>query len=457
MAIEFDQPGRRIVITAPQTVAEAQDIINATRLYEAEFTTMQIPKIIDTFGKQPLGGGVFVGITLVILDPWVIAFDLQNIVDVSLTGGNIVAFEADGVTPRSPLEAPSVTVTQSSSGTLLDLPIENLRYAVESQRFSHSNFGQTFYWDPFGGDDTKDGLTSTRGVKTFPAAQDLVVDGRGDSIYLLGNDPSPAGTIVTERITITKNRLLLRGPGHKVIFDPSAGSGPIVTIDGDEAEVSSLRFRATTAPVDNAILVRGNEAAIRANVIGDGTIVNGVRVENGSFFTRVVTCLFRSCTGEAIRVDAGSDACFVIDNRLYNTGGVGIHVAGASDQTDIENNIIKESNGGAGPDIQVDSGSTQTVVRYDNTYSSLQPTVVDLGTDTTLEHNVQNIGEGIFGDREIDFTGADVAGWQRVQRDDSGFEIKRYNLFDEADARITGTVAAFITAQHMIAKETEAP
>ena len=61
--------------------------------------------------------------------------------------------------------------------------------------------------------------------------------------------------------------------------------------------------------------------------------------------------------------------------------------------------------------------------------------------------------ELIEGGRDIDFVGDDVLGWQRIERDTSGVLIRRYNLFDEGGARITGTVAAFNAAGKMISSE----
>lgn len=59
----------------------------------------------------------------------------------------------------------------------------------------------------------------------------------------------------------------------------------------------------------------------------------------------------------------------------------------------------------------------------------------------------------IKGGRDIDFTGNDALGWQRIERDTIGVEVARYNLFDQDDNRITGTVAQFFADQKMIAKE----
>ncbi len=54
------------------------------------------------------------------------------------------------------------------------------------------------------------------------------------------------------------------------------------------------------------------------------------------------------------------------------------------------------------------------------------------------------------GTTEIDFTGADMLGWQRILYDTSDNEIARYNLYDENESRITGSASAF---SGMISKE----
>lgn len=64
-----------------------------------------------------------------------------------------------------------------------------------------------------------------------------------------------------------------------------------------------------------------------------------------------------------------------------------------------------------------------------------------------------NLRDFIEGGRDIDFTGNDVLGWQRIERDTSGTLIRRYNLFDETGSRINETVASFIGRQGMISSE----
>lgn len=59
----------------------------------------------------------------------------------------------------------------------------------------------------------------------------------------------------------------------------------------------------------------------------------------------------------------------------------------------------------------------------------------------------------IEGGRDIDFTGNDALGWQRIERNVAGTLIRRYNLFDENAARINESVASFIGRQGMISSE----
>jgi len=59
----------------------------------------------------------------------------------------------------------------------------------------------------------------------------------------------------------------------------------------------------------------------------------------------------------------------------------------------------------------------------------------------------------IEGGRDIDFVGADVLGWQRIERNVAGALVRRYNLFDESGSRINETVASFIGRSGMISAE----
>jgi len=108
--------------------------------------------LIDTSGGQPLGGGVFVGLTGTLRNA-LLAFEArpgaETIVCV-VNGGNLVATDDMGAfltTPISPTAFTQVIVQSSSSATLAQqATLENLRYLLESQLpHHHSGFGEVFY------------------------------------------------------------------------------------------------------------------------------------------------------------------------------------------------------------------------------------------------------------------------------------------------------------------------
>lgn len=73
--------------------------------------------------------------------------------------------------------------------------------------------------------------------------------------------------------------------------------------------------------------------------------------------------------------------------------------------------------------------------------------------ETAVLASIASLRDFLEGGRDIDFVGDDVLGWQRIERTVAGVLVRRYNLFDEGGARITGTVAAFIAAGKMISAE----
>lgn len=75
------------------------------------------------------------------------------------------------------------------------------------------------------------------------------------------------------------------------------------------------------------------------------------------------------------------------------------------------------------------------------------------GLSAAQDAKLTAINDQILGYSQIDYTGNDFLGWQRVHYDASDVEIARYNLFDEDGARITGTAQAFAAASKMIGSE----
>lgn len=135
MPIDFDLANKFILLTAPDTSVDLQTLGNATRDFEETFPAMSDEKIIDWFGKQSLGGGKLVGITLVLLNGWKIKADDRagpTVTLITITGGNLVGDVAD------PVEASTFVayvIEQDTSAALLSAATleANLLTAIDHQ------------------------------------------------------------------------------------------------------------------------------------------------------------------------------------------------------------------------------------------------------------------------------------------------------------------------------------
>ena len=127
---EFDDVNQLIIVpmlgTLGETVTEitCQQIVDAVRNWQDELIDMQIANFLDASGKEALGGGVFVGITIKLTD-WKIQFAARPgpaWVMCNVTGGNLVAFDTflnDYVWPLEPSPFTNGYIARSSSATLL--------------------------------------------------------------------------------------------------------------------------------------------------------------------------------------------------------------------------------------------------------------------------------------------------------------------------------------------------
>jgi len=66
--ITYNKDDRLIEVDIADTEITIQELINSIRDYEDSQFAMDIPKIATATGKQSLGGGILVGITLELLD-----------------------------------------------------------------------------------------------------------------------------------------------------------------------------------------------------------------------------------------------------------------------------------------------------------------------------------------------------------------------------------------------------
>lgn len=192
MAITFDRLNKHVIVGAPTTEVSVQQLLNAIRDYEDELSNLDIHYLADAYGKQPLGGDTYVGITLVLLDGWLIKFEDRpgpDYVSCKISGGNILAYDENGVVRQDPVTNSDfvfVTYTSSSSATLTEQA--SIQYASFNGGVTidalNGEPGTSF---PHGTpqapvDNLADAMTIavTRGFPTIFVIGDLIVDNGGD-------------------------------------------------------------------------------------------------------------------------------------------------------------------------------------------------------------------------------------------------------------------------------------
>lgn len=383
LALHFNFPDQIITVPSPDITLDLQFLINSIRDAEDDITPgMAYPKIADAFGKQDLGGGVTVGMTVVLLDGWRVKFEDRpgpNTVSTTISGGNFVG-EA-GANPVAPATFIQVTVAQSTSASIITPQSDtNLVYLVESLRNSHPAFGNVFYWDPYAGLDTNSGLTPSAAVKTFTKAHSLATAGNGDVIFCRSTDPSGT-TIVNETLAITKHNLKVRGPGNDIQIIPTSTTVPTISISADNVEVSGFYIETAPTGGQNAITLTGNNVLVRdvwiSNVQGHGISFSS------SARSRVLTSVIENCGGDSLHLGNSTTQSLLSKCILDNsTNGLLLSGTGITDNV-VENCLIyKNSSYG----VNIGSGVLRTTLRSANTITNnTTANTLDLGTDTYIE------------------------------------------------------------------------
>jgi len=385
--LQFDFPAKIINVPLPDVNLDLQFLLNSIREAEDDITPgMSYPKIADAYGKQDLGGGVLVGITVVLLDGWRVKFADRPgtaTVSCSVSGGNFVG-EA-GANPIAPSEYTQVTTQQSSSATIITPASDtNLVYLVESLRNSHPAFGNVFYWDPYAGLDTNAGTTPSTAVKTFAYAHSLVTAGNNDVIFARSSDPSGT-TIVDEVLSITKHNLKVRGPGNSIQIIPSSTSSPTISIAADNVEVSGFYIETAPTGTQNAITVTGNNILLRDSWIND-TRGHGISVSSSARL-RILTSVIENCGGSGTGngINFGNSTTQSLTSKcLISNCKNGIVLAGTSLSGNIIENCLIYKNTAYG--VNIGSGVTLTALRSANTITNnTSGNTLDNGTDTYIE------------------------------------------------------------------------
>ena len=100
-----------------------QELINTIRDWEGNLENMDVAKIADASGKEDLGGGLQVGITLKLLN-WKLKFEARpgpDWIDCAVSGGNLVAVNGNNqpMNPIQPSDYVTVTIVKAVSAALM--------------------------------------------------------------------------------------------------------------------------------------------------------------------------------------------------------------------------------------------------------------------------------------------------------------------------------------------------
>ena len=121
LTINWAVSPRIIEVAAPSHELTVQDLYDTVRSLSAAESAIDEPEIIDGSGKEVLSETELVGLTVKLLNAKIKFEDRTSPTDCNISGGNLVALDADNH-PMNPIQyAPYVTVTyaKSSSATLV--------------------------------------------------------------------------------------------------------------------------------------------------------------------------------------------------------------------------------------------------------------------------------------------------------------------------------------------------
>lgn len=369
--LTFFKYERVIQVDAPQTSATIQDLLNQIRVYEENLNNLDYGHIANAYGKQALGGGTYVGITMELINDWRISFEARTGPDTILctvSGGNLVAINQYANNPIKPTAFTQVNIAQSTSPTLIQ-PDTNyaMLYMLESLRGRNRQVGAIYYWNPTPGEgsDSNTGLTPSTAVATFAKAQTLAANGAGDIIFALAT--AGAGiTTTTEKLAITKTSLKIRGPGYQFQIIPSVNGSPTVNISADSVEFEGFYIKTAAGATDNGITVTGNNCLIK-NCWVKSVTGNGIDIAN-SARTQVDTCAVEDSVGTGIKIGDTATQSNIKQCIISGNGADGARLSGDSITDNIfENNLIYNNTGYG---INVGAGVTRTGVRMHHTFSN---------------------------------------------------------------------------------------
>ena len=266
---------------------------------------------------------------------------------------------------------------------------KNILPIIEGLRSHHIGTGNVYYWNPITGDDTKDGISVQTAVLTFTKAHDLVTNNNHDIIYLIpeGNPSYNSST----PITITKNWVMVRGPGFDFRLKPTS-----LTINGAGIEIQAKGVQLQGFHLDMSA-AGSNATGIYAD--GEYIHIEGVICKNASSHGMVfkngheniiVNNFVGYCGGDGIKIMDNCEDTVISGGHIDECGGNGVHIVG----TDIHEIMLKDKlliheSGEYG--LKIETGVEKTHIYSDVIFrDNILEEISNSGIDTMDERIINN-------------------------------------------------------------------
>jgi len=193
---DMESSPRVVTVAAPSTTVAIQDLHDTLAAYSDSYEGGQFPILFSTSGKEDLGDGDYVGLTLTLQDAQ-LAFEARNgptWVQCTVSGGNVVAVDTNGdtISAISPTAYTTIKIRASSSATISSLDILELPSLIESNVYDLSDGVET-------------GMTLRQSLRILTAALAGKASGLGTN-YPVFRDVNDTKDRITAETDIYGNR-----------------------------------------------------------------------------------------------------------------------------------------------------------------------------------------------------------------------------------------------------------
>jgi hypothetical protein len=278
------------------------------------------------------------------------------------------------------------TLINNSLGTEVDASgfaaevAAQARIDVESLRSTHQGFGSRWFVDPVLGTDLAPGNSPVSPLKTVTAALAKAVSGRGDVIYLLA--PGAGTANIDERIVVNKEDVHIRGPGRGVQFQPTTGTGDVITVNANNCSFSSFIVRAQAgSTTDNCIVINGKFSEFRKlYLVGTESGSGNGFLFNGGDYHELHDCESEKMGGSGLKTvdmltsNGSPREISIFGGNYYLNKKDGIELTGSSSNPTNSTRIIRimgaNVHDNVGYGVSADANSTRIVIDSASTVHS---------------------------------------------------------------------------------------